>query len=117
MKNYFKYRLDMVMCGIPYIILEGTLNDWESILKKLKELSNLNKYFYSRSMEKDIEKIIETKKGNVDKDFWRKIIMETEEEYQRYDPCSHTIKFSEMRKYIKGWICDFYPYMKKTESK
>ena len=22
-----------------------------------------------------------------------------------------------MRKYIKGWICDFYPYMEKTESK
>ena len=44
MKNYFKYCLEMISCGIPYIILEGTLNDWESILEKLKELSNLNEY-------------------------------------------------------------------------
>ena len=118
MKKYFDYELDMdVMCGIPYIILEGTLKDWESILEKLKQLSNLNEYFYSNSMQKVLEKIIETKKGNIDKDFWRKIIMETEEDYIEYKPCSDEIAFSEKRKYIKGWICNFYPYMKKTEIK
>ena len=43
--------------------------------------------------------------------------METEEDYIEYKPCSDEIAFSEKRKYIKGWICNFYPYMKKTEIK
>ena len=61
----------MVMCGIPYILLEGTLEDWEKILQKLKFLS---KYDFSREkMEKNIEEIINTKKGKINLDFWRKI--------------------------------------------
>ena len=28
-KKYFSYELDMISCGIPYIILEGNLSDWE----------------------------------------------------------------------------------------
>ena len=38
-KNYFIYDLLMISCGIPYIILEGNLNDWEKLLEKLKFLS------------------------------------------------------------------------------
>ena len=35
-KKYFKYEVNMMICGIAYIILAGTLEDWESILKKIK---------------------------------------------------------------------------------
>ena len=42
MKKYFEFRGDCHMCNYPYIILEGSLEDWESILKKTKELSHLN---------------------------------------------------------------------------
>ena len=113
MKKYFDYELEIEFkCGIPYIILEGTLKDWESILEKLKQLSNFNEYFYSKTMEKNLEKIIETKKGKIDKDFWRKIIMETEEEIYDTKNCSFILK---KKKLITGWICDFYPYMEKTE--
>ena len=37
-KKYFNYKIHMFTCGIPYIILEGNLNDWEKILEKLKFL-------------------------------------------------------------------------------
>ena len=30
-KNYFRFGGEMFLCGIPYIILEGTLEDWEKI--------------------------------------------------------------------------------------
>ena len=67
----------MVKCGISYIILEGTLEDREKILKKFKYLS---KYEFSNSnIKKDIEEIISTKKGNINYNFWRNIIMETKE--------------------------------------
>ena len=31
-KKYFSYELNMISCGIPYILLEGNLSDWEKIL-------------------------------------------------------------------------------------
>ena len=74
-KKYFRYRVGMCTCGIPYIILEGNLEDWEKILKKLKALKKCR--FDTLKMENDILKIIDTKKGKIDLDFWRTIIMET----------------------------------------
>jgi len=75
----------MCKCGIPYIILEGNLNDWEKILEKLKFLK---KYNLSReSMEEDLSEIINTKKGNINLDFWRKIIMETRETTEKMVHC------------------------------
>ena len=43
-KNFFDYDYIMMVCGIPYIILEGSLNDWENILNKLKFLSKYDFY-------------------------------------------------------------------------
>jgi hypothetical protein len=74
-KKYFQYEIGMVSCGIPYILLEGSLEDWKKILEKLKSLS---KYGFNReNIEKDIIEIINTKEGKINLDFWRKIIMET----------------------------------------
>ena len=98
----------MCTCGIPYIILEGTIEDWEKILKKLKFLSKYE--FYTEKMEKNIEEIIETKKGNINLDFWRHIIMETKENV-RVEKCMGVTKEKNV---IRGWICDFYPTLDKN---
>ena len=104
-KKYFNYHLLMASCGIPYIILEGNLNDWEKILEKLKFLSKYS--FFTSKMEKDIVEIINTKKGNINMDFWRKIIMETKECVRESNGCS--IFFRKIEKnFITGWILDFY---------
>jgi len=103
-KKYFRYHVGMVKCGIPYILLEGTLEDWEKILQKLKFLS---KYDFSREkMEKNIEEIINTKKGKINLDFWRKIIMETKKEEEDWKGCG-----SEGEDKITGWILDFYDHL------
>ena len=102
-KKYFKYRIGMCTCGIPYIILEGNLQDWEKILDKLKFLSKC--HFWTESMEKDILEIIETKKGNNNLDFWRKIIMETKETVRETVKC---MDVEVEKNIIRGWILDFF---------
>ena len=104
-EKYFDYSLFMFSCGIPYIILEGSLTDWEKLLEKLKSLSKYE--FYIQDMQKDIEEIINTKKGKINLDFWRKIIMETKEIIKERRPCS-ILEFDVERKFITGWILDFY---------
>ena len=102
-QKYFKYRIYKSTCGIPYILLEGNLQDWEKILEKLKILDKCG--FYTETMAKDILKIIETKKGKIDFDFWRKIIMETKETVTESKKCM-SVKVE--KNVIKGWILDFY---------
>ena len=100
--NFFDYECLMISCGIPYIILEGSLKDWENLLNKLKFLSKYD--FYIESMERDIVEIINTKKGIIDLNFWRKIIMETK--IKEYRPCIFGEKVEYI--YITGWILHFY---------
>ena len=109
-KKYFRYHASMAVCGIPYILLEGTLKDWEKILEKLKFLSKYD--FSNEKMEKDIEEIINTKKGKINLDFWRKIIMETKKEKGDWIGCG-----SEGKDKITGWILDFYEGLIETLSR
>ena len=102
-KKYFKYSIDMCSCGIPYIILEGNLQDWEKILEKLKILKKCG--FSTGKMVEHILKIIDTKKGEIDLNFWRKIIMETKETVHESNGC---MSFEVEKNIISGWILDFY---------
>jgi len=102
-KKYFRYRVGMCTCGIPYIILEGNLEDWEKILKKLKALKKCR--FDTLKMENDILKIIDTKKGKIDLDFWRTIIMETKRIVTEVKNC---MDYKTEKNIITGWILDFY---------
>ena len=40
-KKYFEYKMHLCGCGVPYIILEGTAEDYEKIIKKLKNCKNM----------------------------------------------------------------------------
>ena len=105
--NFFDYEVMMISCGIPYIILEGSLNDWENILNKLKFLSKYD--FYIKNMEKDIIEIINTKKGKINLEFWSKIIMETKIKEKRMRKCIFEKNPEEVENiYITGWILHFY---------
>lgn len=121
----------MHLCGIPYILLEGKLEDWEKILQKLNYLSKFieNKRnifedliyeipkdeFPIDKMKKNIEEIINTKKGNINIEFWKTIIMETNITFYK---ALETYKYIEVEeKVIRGWICDFYPAMKMDAKK
>lgn len=100
MKNYFVYEI-VFTCGIPNIIMEGTLDDWKtiaeniSILKKFKGL-NLNWWF--NDLEVIINEFINTYQGNVNQKFWSNI-MDIENEWG-----------SGVTSYISGWITKFFPY-------
>ena len=81
------------------------MNDWEKILEKLKYLSKYD--FDINLIEKDIIEIINTKKGKINLDFWRKIIMETREKTEEHMPCSF-LPITVEREFITGWILHFY---------
>ena len=108
MKKYFEFEGYCHSCNYPYIILEGTLADWENILKKTKELSKYNLQKWVESLEPVLLKIIETKKGKIDKKFWKEIIypdkIDEKIEIETYK--YKTIQVDG----INGWLLLFFPY-------
>ena len=110
LKKFFEFRGFCHMCNYPYIILEGKLEDWESILKKTKDLSKYDLEKWTSMLEIPLKEIIETKKGNINKQFWKSILYpdKIDEKIEIGDYKYKTIQVDG----INGWLLTFFPYYK-----
>ena len=61
-KKYFDYTMDLTGCGIPYLILEGTAEDYKKIITKAKDLSKYQFGWYINRIIPHIEKMLKPKK-------------------------------------------------------
>lgn len=99
-KPYFEFIVMRIICGIPEITLEGTPEDWEKVLNKVKELKRYKLEWWISELEPLLEEFVKTSKGEVNKDFWRNMFKcHSQEKYGAPDM-------------IDGWIVKFFPYDK-----
>ena len=101
-KKYFKYKI-MGTCGISQIIIEGTIQDWELLLKKIIEIGSLDEeiVFWTNEIKTIINKIIETlQTQKPDINFYKNMVQNTD----RSRECQPDL--------INGWIIKFIPYDK-----
>ncbi len=99
MKEFFNYKVVMIGCGIPEVTIEGSVKDWEKILKRLDYLSQYDLEWWTSELKPVIQKIIDTKRGKFDKDFWMNMV--------KY----HKIGIYGSYDGIDGWFLKFYPYL------
>ena len=83
-------------CGIPWIVLRGTTEDWELIKKKLSILNTLGMKKWKASLLPIIDQFIAASKGKADKSFWANIYKD-KTSYGTYA--------------ITGWIHQLFPYI------
>ena len=112
-KNYFDYEMDLCGCGVPYIILEGTSEDYEKILTKAKNLKKYDFEWYIDRIIPHIQKMIDAKKGNIDVNFFKNFIQD-KKETEYISGLSGMGSYQEVD-YIKGWILSFFAYYGETE--
>jgi hypothetical protein len=105
-KNYFKYIRLYGGCGFPYINLQGTLKDYEELKSKVEKLKGFDIDDWIMELIIIIDKIIETKKGKVDVDFWKNMIKNKETMEPRGSGALTKVEN------IDGWLLNFYPYYK-----
>ncbi|OHT09188.1 hypothetical protein TRFO_22010 [Tritrichomonas foetus] len=103
MRHYFQYSFFFYGCGIPSVTIEGTVDDWIKIQIKLQALKKYNLEWWIEKIDPIIQEIIKTKKGDVNKSFWLRMIR-YKRALQFYDP-----------NLIDGWICNFFPYSKQKK--
>ena len=114
MKHYLDYECMICGCGIPYINLEGTLDDWVELKKKTENLKKYEINWWIETLIPILDKIVETKKGNIDIEFWRDFIKINKKEVTRYGP-SGMRKWTEKHDFISGWMIKFFPYDSRGE--
>ena len=108
-KKYFNYEMHLCGCGIPYVILEGTAEDYEKILEKTKKLRKYEFDWYIDRIIPHIEKMVEAKKGNIDVNYFKNIVQDDK-------TTEHVSGLSGIGGYdikvplLKGWILSFFAY-------
>ena len=73
-KNYFKFVRLFGGCGFPYIKLQGTLLDYVQLKLKIQGLIGYEIDDWINELIVIVDKIIETKQNNIDKNFWENIL-------------------------------------------
>lgn len=91
-KKYFEFAC-MLLCGIPYVTLEGTVADWENILSRLEKLKSYKLDSWYDMLRPILEEFIAAKKNNVNIEFWNRI-------------CHH-LSGGSGPSYISGWLTAF----------
>ncbi len=98
---YFDYNVESA-CGIPYINLKGSPEDWKWINENIEKLNQFNLGFWTFKLKRITEKIYQTSIGNSDTTFWRNI---------------YKFRSESGGDKITGWFLDFFPYNGNTLSK
>ncbi|TCD02350.1 DUF4419 domain-containing protein [Pedobacter frigidisoli] len=101
MKSYFVYQVVIIGCGIPRVTIEGTTEDWEKVLKKIRFIKQYDLKWWTEELEPIVKEIILAKKGKANNQFWMNMIK------------VHTTKSYGTINTIDGWITKLFPFTKK----
>ena len=111
-KKYFEYKMRKAGCGIPYIILEGTAEDYRKIKSKAAKLKKYQFNWYIDRITPHIEKMIEAKEGKINIKYFKNIIQK--DEVTELIPHSGRPKQQSVDE-IYGWFLSFFAYFNKAD--
>ena len=113
-KKYFDYEMDLCGCGIPYLILEGTAEDYKKIIEKANKLKKYEFDWYIDRILPHISKMVEAKEGKIDKEYFKNMIQKEEITEASYD-LSGMYEGDKKFEYLSGWFLEFFAYYKEGE--
>ncbi len=106
MQPFFKYVGEFsAACGIPYITLKGTEEDWQCVLDKARRLEQYDLKWWTDKLCPVLEEFVKTAQGKPDHQFWRCMMTQIPIDKLRGGGCSR-IKPTE----FDGWFLCLFPY-------
>lgn len=106
MQKFFEFRMDEVICGIPYVTLQGTPDDWKKFAGKVRQLRDYGLDWWADQLEPIAAEFVKASQGNPDREFWKNIVKKTRPgELRGYGciPMGGETKFD-------GWFLKFLPF-------
>lgn len=101
LSEYYDYSV-LTACGIPYVVLEGSPEDWKWIKDKLPELRKYDTDFWIDNLQPVIDEIYKSSTGNVNSEFWKSMY--------KWNGTSGGNR-------VTGWIIKFFPYIETNDNK
>ena len=98
-KSYFEYKM-YTMCGIPYIDIQGTVDDWKNIKNSLNVLDELDLTSWKLKLHNILDHFIEVYDDVNDKKFWNSIYL-----FHGAEGGSGSVTT------VSGWISDLFLYI------
>ncbi|MBQ0047907.1 MAG: DUF4419 domain-containing protein [Prevotellaceae bacterium] len=105
MQPYFNYEVFRVACGIPYITIKGTPEDWQKVLDKARSLEQYDLKWWTDRLCPVLEEFVKTAQGKPDHQFWRCMMTQIEIDKIRGGGCSNV-----MPTLFDGWFLALFPY-------
>ena len=110
-KNYFDYKMMLFGCGVPYVVLDGTAEDYKKILEKAKKLKKYDLNWYIDRIIPHLEKMIEAKEGKIDKEYFKNMIQKSELVDEKRGASGFKLGEYQVDA-LSGWFLDFFAYIK-----
>ena len=109
-KPYFEFiHLDCI-CGIPYIKLKGTPEDWQSMIERIHQFDRFGLKWWTTKLEPILKEFVAAAMGHPEETFWRSIVKKLRPDELIWRSCiPDDLKPTE----IDGWILTFFPYCQK----
>jgi hypothetical protein len=107
-KSYFDYA-GTTCCGIPTVILEGSVEDWKLLKQKVQKLMYLGTYEYEEYVRTYLIPVVDKLVRSVEEP-------DTEESKQFWKECFKVFGGSG-GPYLSGWVVDFFPYIRDYRNK
>lgn len=103
-KKYFNYIAMRLSCGIPSITIQGTPNDWESVLSKTKQLEKYGLGEWTKSLEPILQEFIRASEGKPNQQFWKCMVKQQATNKLKGGGCS-----MEKPTELDGWFLKLFP--------
>ena len=106
-KKYFIYTNISGACGIPSITLEGSPNDWQKVLDKVRCLKKYHLEEWASDLEDILKEFVKASKGNHNTSFWQSIVKK-----RRIDQIkagNWCLTDPKKITYLDGWFLKFFP--------
>ena len=103
-KKYFNYIAMRLSCGIPSITIQGTPNDWESVLSKTKQLEKYGLGEWTKSLEPILQEFIRASEGKPNQQFWKCMVKQQPLDKLKGGACS-----MDKPTQLDGWFLKLFP--------
>ena len=104
-KQYFNYQVMYIVCGIPYITLTGTPQDWQRVLGKAQQLKAYPGMApWIEQLEPVLKEFVAASEGNPHQKFWQSIVRQKRVGELRGGGCS-----PDRPTVLDGWFLKLFP--------
>lgn len=94
-QQFFEFRTG-TKCGIPRVVLEGTVGDWEDVARRARQLARFGLEWWIEPLTPILGEFVAAAQGRVHVPFWE---------------CLYNWNNGSGGPFISGWITAFFPYL------